>query len=162
MIRQIKSRLRQFFTMTTHSKVLMNRIDTRVAGFMAHLGHRLERWLLGAIFFWFGNLKLFGELSASSLIAKSVYWFRPGVMVPVLGVWEALIGLCLVLPHLQRIAILLLLLRLPGTILAMVYNYPLCFDGSIFTPTIQGQYLLKELTLLGAALVIGGTVRQEE
>ena len=82
-------------------------------------------------------------------------------MVPFLGLWELVIGLMLVIPGAQRIGVLLIALRLPGTVIALIVKYPQCFDGSILIPTMQGQYLLKELTLLGAALVIGGTVRAE-
>lgn len=80
-------------------------------------------------------------------------------MLPILGVWEVLIGLTLIIPGVQRLAISLLAFRLIGTFLALIFKYELCFDGNLLIPTIQGQYLLKELTLLGAALVIGGTVR---
>lgn len=161
MRKQILTWLKNQLTETTHQKILLSRVDQRVSYFMGHVGHKMERWLLGVIFFWFGCLKIFGELSASSIIAKSVFWLPSQIMVPFLGIWELLIGICLILPHMQRIAILFLLIRLPGTLMALLYHYDLCFTGSLLSPTIQGQYLLKEISLLGAALVIGGTVRQE-
>lgn len=135
-------------------------LDKRIVRFMSRVGHRIERWVLGILFIWFGTLKIIGETSASSIIAKSVYWMDPSFVVPCLGWWELLIGIGLILPRLNRMAILLLLVRLPGTFMALVYHYPACFTDSIFFPTIQGQYLLKEFTLVGAALVIGSAVKR--
>lgn len=122
------------------------------------LGHRAERFLIGAIFVWFGLLKLFGELSATSIIAKSVYWWEADTVVPLLGAWELIMGLCLFFRSTIRVSIALFFVRLPGTLLALVYHWEECFAESILVPTIQGQYLLKEFTLVGAALVIASTV----
>lgn len=133
-------------------------IDGFITTKAKQLGHRAERYLIGAIFIWFGLLKLFGESSASSIIAKSVYWFEVGTIVPVLGVWETLMGFCLMFRATIRLAILLFFLRLPGTFLALVYHWDECFQGSVFTPTLQGQYLIKELTIVGAALVIASSL----
>ena len=135
--------------------------DLRISLFMRHLGHVLERWALGILFIWFGLLKITGENSASSLIAKSIYFYEPEKMVMILGGWELLIGGALLVSKLTRLAVLLLMIRLPGTFLALVLKADLCFEGDFWVPTLQGQYLLKELTLIGAALVIGGTVRSE-
>jgi HAMP domain-containing protein len=49
---------------------------------------------LGAISAWFGEPKLAGHPSATSNIAKTVDLGDPAITVPVLGAWEALIGLC--------------------------------------------------------------------
>jgi uncharacterized membrane protein YphA (DoxX/SURF4 family) len=137
-----------------------DRIDRRVTRWMARFGHVVERWALGLLFVWFGSLKLFGQPSATSIIAKTVYVGAPDVTVPLLGAWEVMIGTCLMVRPFMRVGIALLIIRLPGTILALVLRYDECFVGSPFTPTIQGQYLLKDAALLGAALVLGATVRR--
>lgn len=141
---------------------LFRKYDHRIIAYMKRHGENVELYLLGAYFSWFGLLKIFGGKSASSIIAKSIYWFDPNIMVPFLGVWEALIGICLFIPKVHRLAILLLVLRAPGVFLALVYHYDECFIGSIFQPSIQGQYLIKQLTLVGAALVIGSTIKPEK
>lgn len=137
----------------------LDRFDARITRWMARSGHPVERWLLGLLFVWFGVLKIAGQPSATSIIAKTVYIGSPELMVPALGVWEVTIGLCLIVRPLLRLAIALMLARLPGTLAALVLKYDECFAGSVLTPTIQGQYLLKDAALLGAALVIGSTVR---
>lgn len=137
------------------------RIDRRVTLWMGRYGHFIERVSLALLFFWFGAMKLAGYPSATSIIAKTVYLGRPEITVPLLGLWEVMIGACFLIRRLNRIAILLLLVRVPGTLLALVLRFDECFDDSILVPTIQGQYLLKDLALMGAALVIGATVRLE-
>ncbi|MBX3364047.1 MAG: hypothetical protein KF866_04710 [Phycisphaeraceae bacterium] len=137
----------------------LERIDRRITRWMHRHGHRVERLGLGVVFMWFGMLKILGQESATSIIAKTVYIGSPSVMVPALGVWEVLIGVCLMHRPLLRAGIALLMIRLPGTLLALAFRYDECFSGSVLTPTVQGQYLLKDAALLGAALVLGSTVR---
>jgi uncharacterized membrane protein len=140
----------------------LKRIDKKLISIMNLLGHKIERYLLAIVFIWFGLLKLLGEKSATSIVAKSIYWMEPDFVVPILGVWEILIGVFLILKTPLRLAVLLLLLRLPGSFLALIYHFDECFSGSYFIPTIQGQYLIKELTLVGAALIIGSTIKLEQ
>ncbi len=137
----------------------VRRTDQRVGRFMDRTGHRVERMLLGGLFVWFGALKVAGEVSATSIIAKTIYVGPPEVTVPVLGGWEMAIGLCLWFRATLRVAIGLLILRLMGTLIAFfAAETDVLFHKVPWAPTIQGQYLVKDVCLIGAALVIGGTV----
>ena len=136
--------------------------DRRVADWMERWGHRIHRLTLGLVFLWFGTLKVAGYDSATSLIAHTVYFSSPEIMVPILGVWELAIGICLFFSPLLRIALLLLAIRLPGTLLALLLKADICFVEAPWVPSLEGQYLVKDFLLFGAALVIGGTVREEQ
>ena len=136
--------------------------DRRLADWMERWGHRIHRITLAMVFLWFGVLKVAGEESATSLIAHTVYFAPPEIMVPILGLWEVAIGLCLLFLPLLRIAILLLAIRLPGTLLALILKAEVCFVELPWVPSLEGQYLIKDFLLFGAALVIGGTVREEQ
>ena len=57
--------------------------------------------------------------------------------------------------RLTRVGIMLLLVRLPGTLLALVLHPDVTFDSFPIEPTPAGQYLLKDALLFTAALVIG-------
>jgi uncharacterized membrane protein YkgB len=57
------------------------------------------------------------------------------------------------------VAILLLALQMPGTMLPLVLLPEVCFTQPPFGLTLEGQYIIKNLVLIGAALVVGGTVR---
>ncbi|MEO1130599.1 MAG: hypothetical protein AAFX05_12960 [Planctomycetota bacterium] len=148
--------------MSTRSwKQRVDAIDAAVIHGMERYGHFVERIALAILFIWFGTLKVIGVESATSIIAKTVYVGPPEITVPVLGAWEVAIGVCFLVRRLNRIAILLLAIRLPGTLLALVLRPDECFQGSVFLPTIQGQYLLKDMAIIGAALVIGAMVRRD-
>jgi uncharacterized membrane protein YkgB len=139
----------------------VDRLDRCVTLWMHHWGHRLHRYGLALVFIWLGLLKVFGYKSATSIVAETVYFGDPQVTVIWLGAWEVAIGLMLLWTPLVRLSMLLLAIRLPGTLLALLLKYDVCFDDSVLTPTIQGQYLIKDIVLITAAMVIGGTVRDE-
>jgi uncharacterized membrane protein YkgB len=117
----------------------------------AHTVHQVS---LGILFVWLGGLKQFGHDTTTTLLAHTIYWGEPEVMVRVLGAWELAIGVALLIPPLHRLAVLLLLVRLPGTLLALFLLPEITFAGSPLVPTPEGQYLLKDVALFGAALVI--------
>ena len=141
------------------TKLAIN-FDRRVASWMEYYGHRLLRYSLAIIFIWFGLLKPLGLCPATELIANTVYWFPPEDFVPVLGWWEAAIGVCLLFRPLLRVAILLLFLQMPGTALPLVLLPGVCFTRFPVGLTLEGQYIIKNLVIISAAIVIGGTVRR--
>ncbi len=128
---------------------------------MRRHGHYLDRWAIGALFMWFGMLKVFDYKSATSIIAETVYIGDPDTTAHLLGLWEAAIGFCLVVRPLARIAIALLAVRLPGTLLALALKSDVCWTDAALVPTIQGQYLIKDTILFTAAMVIGGGLRRD-
>jgi uncharacterized membrane protein YkgB len=136
-------------------------IDRRIASWMNRVGHPVHRVTLGLFFVWLGLLKQFGYKTGSSLLAHTVYFGSPETMVPILGWWEVAIGATLLFPATVRISIVLMAARVPGTVLALVLKPDVCFFGAPWAPTPEGQYLIKDLMLLGAAMVIGGSVRAE-
>lgn len=147
-----------------------NRMDLRIATWMNENGIILLRISLGIVFVWFGALKLFkGASPAEPLIASTVTWFDPDTFIPILGVWEILIGIGLIFRRLTRIALLLLFLQMPGAMLPLFIEPEACFKlypfsnlWDIFVLTIEGQYIIKNLVLISAGIVIGGTVRYRE
>lgn len=140
-------------------RAFVRRLDRAVVLWMRRYAHLLHRLSLGAVFIWFGMMKLLGYKSATSIIADVIYLGSPERTVPMLGAWEVLIGICLIVRRLNRAALLLLLLRLIGTLLALVFRADVCFANGPLVPTIAGQYLIKDALLFFAALVIGATVR---
>ena len=140
---------------------LFDQVDPRIAGWMERNGVRLLRISVGIVSVWFGALKTIGMSPAQELVARTVYWFPPEVFIPILGWWEILIGLGLLIRPLARLAIALLFLQMPGTFLPLVLLPDICFTAIPYGLTIEGQYIVKNLVLISAALVVGGTVRME-
>lgn len=131
-----------------------------IAGWMSRYGIRMLRWSTGIVFVWFGALKTVGMSPAQDLVARTVYWFPPDVFIPVLGWWEVLIGAGLLVRPLARFAIALLIVQMPGTFMPLVLLPDVCFTSVPFGLTIEGQYIVKNLVLISAAMVVGGTVRE--
>ena len=111
---------------------------------------------LGIVFIWFGALKPFGDSPANEVITKTIYWFDPDIFIPILGYWEMLIGICLLYTPLIRFGLFLLALQMPGTFLPLVLRPEICFIEVPFNLTLEGQYIIKNLVLIGAAMVVGG------
>ena len=132
------------------------RVDERLRPFLARVGVPLLRISLGIVFVWFGLLKIFGESPVSDLVAKTIYWFDPDVVVPMLGVFEVFVGACLIAGKLMRIALPLLVLQMAGTFLVLILHPDVAFqDGNPLLLTVEGEFVIKNLVLLSAALVIG-------
>lgn len=104
-----------------------NTLDCRIARWMDRRAPLLLRISLAIVFIWFGALKLTGDSPANQLIARTVYWFDPKWFIPVLGIWEILIGACMLWRPLIRASILLLFLQMPGTFLPLVLLPDVCF-----------------------------------
>ena len=136
-------------------------VDAALIRFFHRYGHRAHRISLGVLYVWFGLLKPLGHTTTTSLLAHTIYWGDPETMVLILGWWEVLIGLCLIVRPLVRVAVLLLAIRLPGILLAFVLEPNNLFVAFPFAPTPEGQYLIKDLTLFLASLAIAGFLKEE-
>lgn len=139
-------------------KTFWDQLDIRISSWMNRYGQFLLRWSLGIIFIWFGALKPFGLSSAQELVTNTVYFVDPAWFIPLLGWWEVAIGVGLLYRPLIRPAIFLLFLQMPGTFMPLVLLPEVCFTAFPFGLTLEGQYIIKNLILISAALVIGGTV----
>ena len=137
----------------------IDRLDHLIASWMRRYGPLLARLSLGIVFVWFGALKVFDVGPAKELVTRTVYWADPRWFYPFLGVWEVAIGVGLLVRPLIRVAILLLFLQMPGTFLPLVLLPHVCFERIPWLPTLEGQYIIKNLVLISAAIVVGGTVR---
>lgn len=138
---------------------LIDRLDQAFIALMHGYGHRAHRVALGLLFIWYGLLKQFGVKTTTSILAHTIYFGEPDTMVLLLGWWEVAIGVCLVWLPLARVALLLMAIRLPGTVLALILKADVCWVHFPFAPTPEGQYLFKDIVVLTAAMVIGGTIR---
>jgi len=139
---------------------VISRIDRRISGWMRSHGAMLLRASLAVVFIWFGLLKPLGASPANEIVARTVYWVDPDWFIPFLGWWEVAIGVGLLVRPLIRLAILLLFLQMPGTLLPLLLLPEVCFTHVPWAPTLEGQYIIKNLVLISAAIVVGGTVRE--
>ncbi len=142
-----------------------DRLDRTITARLAEIGPVVLRLGLGLVFLWFGALKFFPALSpAEDLVGRTIERLTfglvgPAVSVPVLAAWECLIGLGLLSGRFLRATLLLLAVQMLGTVTPLVLFPAEAFTQFPFAPTLEGQYIIKNIVLVGAAMVIGATVR---
>ena len=119
----------------------------------------LIRTPLFVIFFWFGLLKVIELSPAQVLIIDTVYWMpflSPENWVIVIGYWEMLIGLFFLAKKTTFYAMLLLFLQMSGTFMPLVLLPSVTFqDSNYLLPTLEGQYIIKNIIIITSAIVIG-------
>jgi uncharacterized membrane protein YphA (DoxX/SURF4 family) len=140
-------------------------LDLAIIRWMARFGPVLLRVSLGIVFLWFGALKFFPNLSpAQELATRTISILTgdlipPSVSLPLLAGWECLIGLGLLLGRWLRGILFLLYVQMLGTLAPIVLFPYEVFVRIPYAPTLEGQYIIKNLVLISAGIVVGATVR---
>jgi hypothetical protein len=83
----------------------------------------------------------------------------PDLFLPLLAIWEMVIGLGLIFGVFMRLTLLLLFLQMGGTALPLVVLPEAVWTHFPYGLTLEGQYIVKNMVIIGAALVLGATVR---
>jgi uncharacterized membrane protein YphA (DoxX/SURF4 family) len=143
-------------------------LDRRITAWMADHGLTLLRIALGIVFLWFGALKFFPGLSpAEELAGRTIETLTGGlvptaVALPVLAAWESAIGIGLLVGRWMRAVLLLLFVQMLGTITPLALFPGETWSQFPIAPTLEGQYIIKNVVLVAAAIVLGATVRGGE
>lgn len=101
---------------------------------------------------------LSGDLAARTISVLSFGYIPPAVSLPLLEVWECAIGLGLIFGKFLC-ATLLLLLQMLRTFLPLVLFPSETWTHFPYEPMLEGQYIIKNIVLLGAGVVVGATMR---
>jgi uncharacterized membrane protein YphA (DoxX/SURF4 family) len=145
-----------------------DRLDRRITRWMAEHGLTLLRLALGAVFFWFGVLKFFpGASPAEELAGRTIETLTFGAIsqdaaLMILAVWEVAIGIGLFLGRWMRAVLLLLFVQMLGTITPLFLFPSETFTVFPIAPTLEGQYIIKNVVIVASAIVLGATVRGGE
>lgn len=113
---------------------------------------------LGLIFVFFGALKFFPGVSpAEDLAIRTVDTLTLGIVSGTAALWltavmECFIGVTLITGRLLRTGLMTLGVALIGIMSPLVLFFGDLFPGA---PTLEAQYVLKDLVLAAAGLVIG-------
>ncbi|MGH2626308.1 MAG: hypothetical protein ACRDHY_06605, partial [Anaerolineales bacterium] len=83
----------------------------------------------------------------------------PAASLAALAAWECLIGIGLIFGLYLRGTLLLLWVQMLGTITPLFLFPEQVFLHAPYAPTLEGQYIIKNIVLISAGLVIGATVR---
>jgi uncharacterized membrane protein YkgB len=141
------------------------KLDRMITTWMARYAILFLRLSLGISFLWFGVLKFIPGLSpaqdlAGATIARLTFGLiQPASAVLILAIWECLIGLGLLSARFLRATLLLLFVQMVGT-LTPLFIFPMeTFLRVPYAPTLEGQYIIKNLVLISAGFAVGATVR---
>lgn len=131
--------------------------------FMSTHGIWTLRICLGLVFFWFGLLKVIGKSPVAGLVAQTVYWIPAEIFLPLLGIWEMVVGAGLLLAIALWLTLFLFWLQMAGTFLVLVLRPEIAFQGgNPLLLTTEGEFVVKNLVLIAAGLVVGGTVQRSQ
>ena len=130
---------------------------------MARYGRVLLRISIGIVFIWFGVLKFVPELSPAEELAGitvqkltfGLLPFRTGLII--LAIWEVGLGLLLIFGRFRKLSVMLLLCHMVGTFTPMILFPSLTFTHLPYGLTLTGQYIMKNIVIVSAALVLGGS-----
>ena len=96
---------------------------------------------------------------ATELIIDTVFWMpilSAETWAIVIGYWEMAIGICFLNKKTTLIAVILMFLQMTGTFLPLVILPEITFQNSNpLLPTLEGQYIIKNIIIITAALIIG-------
>lgn len=156
------SRVHAFVIRHTTHKAQVERWDERIILYFRANYIRLTRIALFVVFFWFGIIK-FSDLSpadelAEALAAKTVGAELFDVSFKVIAVLECLIGILILIPSAARIVIPLLFLYMP-VVSAPLVLVPEMTWQSFMVPTLEGQYIIKNIVIVAAAFGVAANTQ---
>jgi uncharacterized membrane protein YkgB len=115
----------------------------------------LLRASLGVVFIWFGALKFSASTPVGDLVASTLPFLPRDFIVPALGAFEVLLGIGLLVGRYLGVVALLMMAHLTGTFLVLVVEPDVAFqNGNPFLLTMTGEFVVKNLVLITAGLVL--------
>jgi putative oxidoreductase len=133
----------------------MDVVLTRLADASHRYGPVALRLSLALVFVWFGALKLTGDSPVEGLIGATLPFLSTDITLPALGLIEVVLGLAVAVGKAPRLVLLVLAGHLVGTFLSFLTAPHFMFDdGNPLLLTADGEFVLKNLVLISAAIVL--------
>ena len=135
----------------------IHEIDLELIYFFKRVSVPVARLGLFVIFFWFGLLKVVGLSPASglvqSLFEQTIGFMSFDTFLVLFGLFECLIGILFLIRGMERIVLPLLFLQMLATFLPL-FTLPEQTWNGFLVPTLEGQYIIKNLVIIAAAFGI--------
>ena len=148
-----EKKLRFWYTLS----MSIESIDIKIIRFFKRISAPVARFGLFVIFFWFGLLKVIGLSPASglveSLFEQTVPWMQFSTFIILFGLFECLIGILFVIRGFERVVMPLLLVHMITTFMPLFLLPQMTWSGFLL-PTLEGQYIIKNLVIIAAAIGI--------
>ena len=120
----------------------------------------LLRYSIGIIYIWFGALKFFhgyspAEQLATNTIGKLTFGLVPeNVSILLLATWEFVLGLAFLYGRWMKTLLVFLFVHLACTFTPLLFFPGESFKHAPYGFTLVGQYIMKNLILVSAGMVL--------
>ncbi len=135
----------------------LNTLDRNIIAGIKKISMPIARIALFVVFFWFGLLKVIGASPANPLVATLLHQTLPFLtfsqFIVGFGIFEMIIGITFLIPRLERLAMALLIPHMITTVLPLFLLPSITWEAP-FLPTMEGQYIIKNLAIIALALGI--------
>lgn len=135
----------------------MRTLDVHLIHFIRRISVPTARIALFVVFFWFGILKVLGLSPAGVLVHtlfdQTIFFMSFDLFYLLFALYECLIGILFLIPGAIRIALPLLLFHMGMTFLPLIFLPDITWQ-SFMVPTLEGQYIIKNLVIIACALGI--------
>ncbi len=132
-------------------------VDLAIIHFFRRISIPVARFGLFVVFFWFGILKVIGLSPASGLVQdlfeRTIPMMHFSTFLVLFGLFECLIGILFAVKGYERIVIPLLFIHMVTTFMPL-FLLPTETWSGFMTPTLEGQYIIKNLVIIAAAIGI--------
>lgn len=135
----------------------IHNIDLKLIHFFRRVSMPIARFGLFVVFFWFGLLKVIGLSPASGVVQRlfeqTIPFMSFNTFLIGFGVFECLIGIFFLIRGLERLVIPLLFIHMITTFGPLFFLPSETWTGFL-VPTLEGQYIIKNLVIIAAAIGI--------
>lgn len=133
----------------------IDRYEQAITAFLRRWSLPLLRVSLGIVYVWFGALKIAGASPVLGLIQNLYSSYPEPLFCVIIGIWELLVGLGFLSGKFLRTTIVLMLAQMGGVMSGLFMRPDLFFqDANPLLLTYDGEFLIKNLVLIAASLVI--------
>lgn len=136
--------------------------DLKIIAWLQRIFLPMARLAIFVVYFWFGILKLF-DLSpatpiAQALAAKTIGLAHFSLTFHILALFECLIGVLFLFPKMTRVVIPLLFIHMI-IVCSPLFLVPDLAWSKPFVPTLEGQYIIKNLAIIALAIGIAAQTK---
>ncbi len=136
-------------------------IDIKLIHFFRAISEPMARFGLFVVFFWFGSLKVFGLSPANPLVGALLtqtmpFWPFESFII-FFGIFECVIGILFLVKGMERVVIPLLFFHMFTTLMPIILLPQIAWQ-EFMVPTLEGQYIIKNLVIIAAAIGIAANL----
>lgn len=136
---------------------ILQNLENKVVSFCQKYYSAFARFALFVIYFWFGFLKIIDISPANPLVSdlqhKTLPFLTFSQFIVIFALFEMFIGILFLFPKLTRFVVVLFVLHMITTFMPLVFLPEVGWQKA-FVPTLEGQYIIKNLALIAAVMAV--------